>query len=53
MIVTTPNNESMCAEGGVYTLAGPGEKKIATIRKRDVYTHNFRDGSIASPWDSD
>ena len=49
MTVTAPyGNDNVSADRCAYALAGPGEKKI-TIIKRDLYTQNFRDGSLASP----
>ena len=42
MTVPTPSSENMCAEGSLYTMAGPGEKKIRIIRKRGMCTHNLR-----------
>ena len=42
MIIPTPSNENMCAEGSLYTVAGPGEKKIRIIRERGMCTHNLR-----------
>ena len=42
MFVPTPSNEQMCAEGSLYPVAGPGEKKITIIRERGMYTHNLR-----------